>query len=111
MVPTSYPTAAKMLDVLVSYMKDNRAIQRAIWMEFGWKPSVRQIEEVRSHHSKRLEFYAKQRSSKGASTESEMMMQQDIMRGSRRLRHKILLKHPRIMQAYEAQGLTVKWDD
>lgn len=111
MIPTSYPTAAKMLDVLVSYIKDNKVIQRAVWMEFGWKPSVKQIEDARAAYKNRVEFYSKQRTHKGGGHDNELMMQQDIIRGSQRLRRRILLKHPKIMAAYEAQGLMVKWDD
>ena len=111
MIPTSYPTAAKMLDVLVSYIKDNKAIQRAVWMEFGWRPSIKQIEDARAVYKNRVEFYTKQRSHKGGGNDNELMMQKDIIRGSQRLKRRILQKHPRIMKAYEAQGLMVKWDD
>jgi hypothetical protein len=92
-------------------MKDNAAIQRAIWNEFGWKPTISQIEGARHcRESRNAKFKKMYDDVKGGSGEKDRLMFDAIKIGSKLLREKIIERHPRIMKALEAHGNTVVWD-
>ncbi len=100
-----------MLMLLVSYMKDNAAIQRAIVAEFGWKPSNRQINAARTYHQNQVERFARTRSSKDGSGENDRVIIQAIKAGTEELRRRIVVAHPNIMKTLAARGNTVVWND
>jgi hypothetical protein len=110
MIPTSYKNAEEMLATLVTYLKDDAAVQRSVLAEFGWKPSGRQIARARLAHKHRTERYRRTKWDKGGNGENDKLLWEDMKTGSKRLRERIIARHPNIMKALEARGNTVVWN-
>ena len=112
MIPT-HNSAAEMLDLLVGYMNDNTSIQRAILWEFGWKPTISQIEGARlcrEMRDKKFKTKYDIKPNKGGNGENDKHIFSAIRIGSDALRRQILKQHPRIMKVLEARGNKVVWD-
>lgn len=107
----TYRTAREMAEKLTSYMKDDRAVQRAVVAEFGTRLPLGVIAKIRDQV-----FRAKVRFSRdgwrknkneGLSLESEIVHGAMMRKGSAALHKAIWKSHHQIMRNYQAAGLNV----